>query len=720
MDVADGSRAFCAGACASTSRHRRSASSVRLSIVLREGTVTENSRRILLVQPPYGDYTYPYHSLSYVAAPLKAAGYEVDVIDLNIVWFRSVFTSAQLRAWSCELASSVDLLQSQASLSIGQQEEVVHALRCIADCNTLAPERAVEIFCSQEFYDFPRYLWARGQVRAFERLLTDLYTPYNYFSAFAVPPYEPDSQQVVSKALSQQRLIADVKQLLSERYHGRQYLFCGITVPFTTQLVPGMAVLNALRTLFPKAKLIAGGTAISDIYKYKESAEALAAFRELCDFFYVGEAETGIVRFADWCRGEEIALPGAAIDLTEPKPILERSNRDYVSLGGSSKGFTFHEWDSMPPDYTWIDWDMYLAPERRVNYSPARGCFWNQCTFCDYGLNSDSPTAPTRTMDPETCASHLSTLIASGVQRVYLAVDAIAPKFLGALADQLTSRQIHLRWSTQFFLTRQFTPELVTKLAYSGLCVASFGLESGSTSILEKMGKGKNRIEQDLLPAFHSFRESTIGLQPLFFYGFPGETDHDRNLTVELLTNNSDIFATISKGGSFTLLSGSIAAKDPQRFGVCNARRRFGENISGELQYDVENQDRCDREDSFKKFNDCLPHWNLWERPWAGGIDTLHTQLYVERFGRGIFHDLQQQYRYAEEPWASITVSSKFDLDHVMTNVMLHDALRCPSSLALVEEAGIPENIAEAVMACTENEEETKEYVMNFRQYREI
>jgi anaerobic magnesium-protoporphyrin IX monomethyl ester cyclase len=362
---------------------------------------------------------------------------------------------------------------------------------------------------------------------------------------------------------------------------------------------------------------------------------------------------------------------------------------------------------------------LYLAPEKRINYSPARGCFWNKCTFCDYGLNSDSPTAPSRTMDPDTCASHLSTLAANGVHRVYLAVDAIAPKFLNALADELHARKLELEWSTQFFLTRQFTPELVTKLANSGLRIASFGLESGSSRILEKMGKGKNRVEQELLPAFRSFRESTIGLQPLFFYGFPGETKQDRRLTVELLTENSDIFATISKGGLFTLLTGSIVAKDPQRFGIRNTRRRSGENISGELEYDIE-EDPCNREDSFAEFNDCLPHWNLWERPWVGGIDTLHTQLYVERFGRQVFRELQQQYGRTEEPWASIAVSSKFDLDQVMTNVMLHDALKCQSALELVAGAGISAGIVEQSLASTESEDETKEYVVQFRQYREI
>jgi len=44
-----------------------------------------SGRRILLVQPPYAVFTYPYHSLAYVSAALQRGGYAVVVVDLILV-----------------------------------------------------------------------------------------------------------------------------------------------------------------------------------------------------------------------------------------------------------------------------------------------------------------------------------------------------------------------------------------------------------------------------------------------------------------------------------------------------------------------------------------------------------------------------------------------------------------------------------------------------------
>ena len=44
--------------------------------------------------------------------------------------------------------------------------------------------------------------------------------------------------------------------------------------------------------------------------------------------------------------------------------------------------------DVPPPDYSDVDLDRYLAPSRTLLYAPTRGCYWNQCSFCYYGLSA--------------------------------------------------------------------------------------------------------------------------------------------------------------------------------------------------------------------------------------------------------------------------------------------------------------------------------------------
>jgi anaerobic magnesium-protoporphyrin IX monomethyl ester cyclase len=664
--------------------------------------MSRTSRRILLIHPPYGDFTYPYHSLSYVAAPLEANGYTVDVIDLNAVWFRSVFTREQIRAWREEWQAELRVLEGHRRLGIGRQARLVELLRCLAIVDRLDPEAAVATLRSESFYDIGAYLDARDQVRAFEWLLSQLYGPYDFFSSFAIPPYEPCARSLVDKALASRRLIKDFKKILQSRYGGNDYLFCGASFPFSGQLVPGLAALQAAREVLGDTVLVAGGTAISDIYKYKSSAEALLPFHASCDCFYIAEAETGILELAAWCAGEVSAPPQQVVDLAAPGARPARAPVPYIALAAAEqKKFLPYSWQVSPPDYSWVEWDLYLAPERRVNYSPSRGCFWNQCTFCDYGLNDDGPTAPSRTMDVETVLAHLKALAQDGVRHVYLAVDAIAPKFLTAFTDGLLASGLDLHWSCQFFLTRSFTPELVRRLEASGLRLASFGLESGSSRVLELMGKGKNRVDDVLLPVLATFRESSsIGLQPLFFFGFPGETDADRQATVDLLVSHADTFSTITKGGIFALLPGAMVARNPQAFGVTGIRRFAGDDIAGSLEYEMTSGEPAPICDAFRAFNDQLPYLGLYERPWLGGIDTFHSQLYVERYGREVFHRLRQRAAAWEPAWTEVTVQSRFDLDTVLENVVIHNALKMPGARASLV-AALPELNAEDLGALT-------------------
>lgn len=684
--------------------------------------MARSSRRVLLIHPPYGDFTYPYHSLAYVAAPLLAAGYDVDVVDLNAVWFRRLFTRQTVEAWKAGWQSELRGLENHRRLGIARQERLVELLQSIAIADRLDPEAAVEILRSEAFYDLPSYLEARDQVRAFELLLSRLYGPYDFFGSFIIPPYEPCARSLIGRALESRRLIEDLKEILGRRYGGRDYLFCGVSFPFSGQLLPGFAALAAVGELFPDAVRVAGGTAISDVYKYKLEPRSLSPFQAVCDYFYIGEAETAVVELAAFCAGESAAPPGQLVDLADPGARPARAPVPYIALATSEqKRFVPHSWEASPPHYGWIEWDLYLSPERRVNYSPSRGCFWNQCTFCDYGLNGDSPTAPSRTMEFETVVRHLRALGEQGVHHVYLAVDAIAPKFLAGFTEEILHSGLELHWSCQFFLSKSFNAELIGKLEAAGLRLASFGLESGSSRVLERMGKGRNRVEEVLDPVLAAFASSSIGLQPLFFFGFPGETDDDRQATVDLLLSHKQVFSTITKGGIFALLPGSIVARKPQEFGIGEIWRNEGDDIAGSLRYEMLDGEGAPVCDSFRFFNQQLPTWSLFERPWLGGIDTFHSQLYIERFGRDVFHRLRDRFHDWRPAWTEISVHSAFDLNAVLENVVIRNALTVPGAEESLRAAlpGLPLDDLEARLGEVRRRPRRSLYELRFRPYHE-
>jgi hypothetical protein len=283
-------------------------------------------------------------------------------------------------------------------------------------------------------------------------------------------------------------------------------------------------------------------------------------------------------------------------------------------------------------------------------------------------------------MQPEIVAQHLGELARLGIHRVYFAADAIAPNFLNGLADELLSSGLEVSWTCQLFLTKTFNRELVGRLERSGLCIASFGLESGSSRVLETMGKGRNRVESVLQGSVAAFAESQVGLQPLFFFGFPGETDQDRQMTVDFLLQHQEVFSPLSRGGVFTLLPGSMIARDPARYGLFDLRDRPEDDIVSEIDYRCIDGTPPAVLRDFSAFNEQLPYRLEFERPWVGGIDTLHTQLYVERYGRDVFTRLREQSKRrvqeaAAAPDRGIALESFFDLDEITQNVLIHRAL---------------------------------------------
>lgn len=674
-------------------------------------------KKVLLLQPPYGDLTYPYHALAYVASAINAAGYETDILDLNALWLNSLLTPEQIDAWDKEVSAEINNHYARPVLDIAAQDHLADLIRVQAICRDISVTSCKQIFQGDAFYDPAQYNLARRQFRMFEALLSHFYAPLDFFTAFSVPPHISTASHLMAMVEKSTRLKHDLASLLRQHATEKDYLFIGVGMPFSANIAGGFALLDTLADVFPGTPRIAGGTAVTDLVKYARGDQALAPLARYCDAIYVGEAETGMAQMIDWLQGsgdapEHVILPAKAKPRAPHQPT-------YVSLGGKGEKagrFKPFDWENHPPRFDWVDWSLYLSPERRVNYAPVRGCFWNKCTFCDYGLNSDRPTAPSRTMNAKIAVKVVRDLAKEGVTFFYISSDALPPNFLKAFAEELIEQKVKISWACQLFLTKTFTPDFVALLERSGLVQASFGLESGSARVLDMMGKGTNRVNQILKPAFEAFRGSGIALQPLFFMGFPGETDDDRQQTVDLLLEYRDIFTPISRGGMFTLLAGSILAKNAEKYGLSDLEFPDDDTFSGALNYRHNGKKNAPNCDFLQPFNDQLPAKAEFERPWVGGIDTFHTHLYVEKHGRTIFEAMRAS---SDTIQINIdhTTRSPYDIPAVIENVLIHRVLTCPdASQALPEE--MQQSAEELIGSVRRGQDQT--YRLSILPYREL
>jgi hypothetical protein len=400
----------------------------------------------------------------------------------------------------------------------------------------------------------------------------------------------------------------------------------GISIVYDHQLYHAFHLARMLKQRWPGKPIVFGGTAISQLYKYLKDKTRIKEVFSLCDAIVLGEGETAICEImtaeGDLSRG------GFTNTITYRKDIeqLTIPAVRYENLAALA-----------PPAYD-HDWDLYLSPERGINYSPTRGCYWNRCTFCDYGLNTDKPTSPWRERKIDQVIEDLSLARQkSGVRYVYFAVDVMAPGYLERLSDAICDAGLDIRWSAELRMERIFSEERARKMKEAGCVCVSFGMESGNQRILDLIDKG-TKI-QYMAGTMENFAKAGIASQLMAFTDFPTETPEERQATHKFI-HDTEPYWSAGGLGTFLLTGTSIIAKQPEKFGITLIETQEAD-IARAVAYRVVNETGQrlalteDADASFDETNGVFPP--ILGRPWAGGTDSLHTMIYYDRYGREFF-----------------------------------------------------------------------------------
>lgn len=285
-------------------------------------------------------------------------------------------------------------------------------------------------------------------------------------------------------------------------------------------------------------------------------------------------------------------------------------------------------------------WQLYLAPSRGINYAPTRGCYWNPCTFCDYGLNTAKPTSPWRERRIDQVITDLQTTIATEkVKYVYFAVDVMAPGYLERLSDAILDSHLDIRWGGELRMEKIFLPDRCQKMAKAGCVCVSFGMESGNQRILDLIDKGTK--VQYMGETMKNFAAAGIPVQLMAFKDFPTETEAERDETVKFVKANNQYWST-GAIGTFVLTGTALVARNPGKFGIklletkdLDIVRALAYSMEGETSRKQLLTEEYDA--SFDDHGDIFPA--VLGRPWAGGTDSLHSMIYYQAHGRTFFKD---------------------------------------------------------------------------------
>jgi radical SAM superfamily enzyme YgiQ (UPF0313 family) len=464
--------------------------------------------------------------------------------------------------------------------------------------------------------------------------------------------------------------------------------FIGISVVFPSQIPEALYLCRFLRQRAPTAFLALGGPCIHQVVVHMEPAlqARMLAYVDGIALFESEETLTELFsRLEQWRNTADAAarheilrdVPNLLTMRPAPEPVRTahvggsvRSQPPAYTIPGESSqaaSAAVESWTreagSVPiraaaatppgtpvvgprrtldlreapaPDYSDLDLDRYWAPSRTLLYAPTRGCYWNQCSFCYYGL-AETATANYREVPAARAAADLAQLARRhGVKNFYISCDVLSPAYAVKLAEALIERNVKIRWSSDLKIEKYFTPERCALLHRAGLRSAAFGIESGSDRILELMRKGCDRATMTAVN--RAFHDAGVATEWMTFTDHPDETLDEALDTVRWIEEEKD-FVDLFIVGRFGLERGSDIAQDPTRYGVRKVFYAEGDELRLYAQFTQRAGRRgADAEQTIENaISRAGSSFDLHPYPWAGANSTHHTFLHFLEFGQTAF-----------------------------------------------------------------------------------
>lgn len=195
----------------------------------------------------------------------------------------------------------------------------------------------------------------------------------------------------------------------------------------------------------------------------------------------------------------------------------------------------------------------------------AQGCYWHRCAFCDTTLPY---IGSYRAADAATIVDRMECIVQqTGRTGFHFVDEALPPKLLGEVADEIVRRQMTVSFWGNIRFERAYDADLCQRLSTAGMVAVSGGLEVASDRLLKLMDKGVT-IQQTIGACRH-LRDAGIMVHTYLMYGFPTETLQE---TVDALETVRRMFDEGIVQSAFwhryAMTCHSPSGQHPERYGV--------------------------------------------------------------------------------------------------------------------------------------------------------
>lgn len=537
--------------------------------------------RITLIFPPQWTPMNPHFSLATLGGHLRSQGHQVDLLDLNVEFYRHVLTPRYLRyAWGrarnvhdfLTFKAFADHKMRQRTFDCGRDAVRLLAIeKFILEKDELLEQviadlpRALETFDDEEaFYD-PRRLVAAYQT--IDQALAIVSLPYSptelRFNDFQVPgmPLTCEAMRAFAEDTDENPFL----RFFESQVERIQADLIGISINAHTQLFGGLTLARLLRRRNIGAHVTLGGNHFVRIQKaITQDERFLEAF---ADSAVVGEGEKPLDALVEVLgRGGPLSeVPGLVFLDAERKPQRTASAPN-VPLDQHAV-----------PSLDGLPLERYFTPRIVFSIRTSKGCYWQKCTFCDtdFGACPDYRSQERIADEVETLGQRY------GIQDFCFIDESLRPKYMDELGRLLAARCPQARWYGNARLEPTFSGERLRRMHAGGLTMLLWGLESGSDRIMGLINKGVSLTGR--LDVLRAAEAAGVFNFAYVFFGFPSETEEEGMMTIRMLCDRGNAIHAYGRS-VFTLGRHTRLAADPSGLGIVEYISD-NEELSTTLQY---------------------------------------------------------------------------------------------------------------------------------------
>lgn len=622
----------------------------------------------LLIYPPFVDPTQPYLALPMLLGYLRQQKLSAQILDLNILSAHFILDRSYIINLAQRLGQRFAVLNQQNSLTFLEQWEYLTLLRGrkllsnVLSCNI----PFAQFFQNPDrFYQPDQYFWARDSVNELWEIINAVYFPYQYnfnSAGHLVAPWDWDS---LNEYWTARRSPVDelYQKILTPLFENTESIdLVGISLSFVSQIPEAFYLCHKIREMSKECFIVLGGACIHQIFMHSQS-DVCSKILSLVNGVALFEGEellAQLIRVLPQWQSAKTAkerqellqnIPNLAILNVEnslasaqpldiahgsAQPLVTSPQKKFSQLSPNIHYGPIMIQDlSNPalPDYSDLDLDSYLSPSRTLLYAPTRGCYWNKCSFCEYGFNQ-SGTHNYREVPYHIAVDQMEHLSRQyGVKNFYISCDVMSPKYVLDFANLIAEKKLPIHWNSDLRIEKFYTKEVCTALYKGGCRAIAFGIESGSNRVLQIMHKGTT-IEQ-IMEINRNFHDCGIATAWMMFHFHPGETGAEAMQTIALVEQQFkyvDLFII----GEFELTPGSRIACHPQEYGISKIYHAIGDefHLYPMFQEQPKNHARKCQPELDEHVANLASNFVFSRYPWAGAISTHHTFLYFLRYGQ--------------------------------------------------------------------------------------